>query len=196
MRLRFVWLGVSILSLGVAGACGGADATGDDGGTDSGTGEDATLDSAPPPQDGSTDDVVTTPDSSADDGATTTDANDGGSAQDTGVAIGIWKCGATTVTDCAQCTGYTQPCAFCGVADASAVTGVCTLINDNCVNYVPQGYQDCTCGDASQCIESYQVCTQFGRCHTCTDNGATQGGNGGLACTGGGTCHPLEGGCF
>jgi hypothetical protein len=194
MRLRFICLLGSVACLGVAAACGGADQLADDSGIDSG-GNDATVDVTPPPPDSGTD--VTVDDTgTGDTGTGDTGATDGGTTQDSGVTIGTWKCGATTVTDCSQCTGYTQPCAYCNTLDASVVTGVCTQLNTSCFNnQIPQGYQDCNCADASDCIESYQVCVAFGQggghCHTCTDGT----GNNGLTCNGGGTCAPDAGGC-
>ena len=190
MRLRLLVVMGSLVSFGVFQACGGDDTL--DGGAD-GSPPDATVDNFVPPPD-SGNDATPPPDDSgtvdASDGSAS-DASDGGSAQDGGTTIATWQCGATTVSDCAQCTGFTQPCAYCNMQDASVVSGVCTLIHSNCLNSIPQGYQDCTCQDASTCPESYQVCTLQGRCHTCSDS--TQ--NNTLKCENGGTCTPEAGTC-
>ena len=167
MRLRFAFFALTCVSWGLVQACGG------DSGVDTDAGQDVTVnDVSQPPPDSSPPDVVTTPDTGTDadtgDVVTTTDAT----TQDSGANIGSWKCGSVTVADCSQCTGFFQPCAYCSVTDASVVTGVCTQIYTNCLNAIPNGYQDCPCtpGDASTCIEGYQVCSQQGRCHTCTDS--------------------------
>jgi hypothetical protein len=117
------------------------------------------------------------------------DASDGATTIDTGIAQ--WSCGSVKVSDCSQCIGFTQPCAYCNVQDASVITGSCVQTGTNCQNAIPQGFQDCPCADASTCIEAFQVCTAFGRCHTCTDS--TQ--NNGLKCEDGLTCAADAGGC-
>ena len=192
MRLRSAFLALACVSWAFAQACGGDSGVDLDGSTD------GTVFEAAPPIDSGNDVVIIddtgtgdtgTPDTGTSDGSTA-DASDGGTQIDSG--IGTWKCGATTVSDCAQCIGYTQPCVYCSNADASVLSGVCTLINTNCFNSLPNGYQDCACTDASTCPESYQVCSGQGRCHTCSDsqNNAT------LKCENGGTCSYPDGGCL
>jgi hypothetical protein len=193
MRARVLLVAISCVSWAIVEACGGSTDDTLDGSTD------GTTETTPPPPDSGGNDVVNPDDTGTGDTGTTdgggdampTDASDGG-AQDSGTTIGTWKCGATTVTNCSQCTGYTQPCVYCAVTDASVLSGVCTLINSNCYTTIPTGYGDCACADASTCPESYQVCTNFGRCHTCSDS--TQ--NNGLSCENGGTCDSADGGCL
>jgi hypothetical protein len=188
MRLRSAFLGVTCVSWAFAQACGG-DSTTDDGGAD------VTVNDVVQQPDTSGNDVVTPPDTGTDDTGTdtgtdgsTSDASDGGVQQDTGIAM--WKCGSVNVTSCSQCTGFTQECAYCSFTDASVLSGVCTQIYTNCANAIPQGFQDCPCADASTCPEAFQVCTQQGRCHTCTDNAT----NNTLKCENGGTC-AADSGC-
>src|SRR5678815_3592434 len=168
MRVRLVFTGLVCVSWAFAQACGG------DPGTDTDGGSDGTLIDNFVPET-SPNDVVTNPDTGPDDtgtgdtgsDVTTTDASDGGTTIDTGIAQ--WTCGSVKVTDCAQCTGFTQPCAYCGTQDASVLTGVCVQTGQNCFNTIPNGFQDCPCADAATCPEAFQVCTTNGRCHTCTD---------------------------
>jgi hypothetical protein len=135
----------------------------------------------------------------------TADASDGAadvSAIETGApdagadaVIGMsFKCGDTNVvTDCAQCTGATQPCVYCNATTATQMVGICTVLHSNCIGAIPAGYQDCPCGgNVSKCPEAYQICNQTGSCHTCSD--AT--GNNNLACNGGGTCNATTGSCM
>jgi hypothetical protein len=193
MRMRTAFLGVVCVSWAFAQACGGDSGVDLDGSADGTTGNDVVQQ-----PDTSGNDVAQQQDTGTndtgpgDDGSTTTDASDGGAQQDTGIAI--WKCGSAQVTDCSQCVGYTQPCAYCLAfqSDAAALTGTCVQTGTNCLNSIPQGYQDCPCNaDASACPESFQVCTQQGRCHTCTDS--TQ--NSGLQCENGQTC-AADAGCM
>ncbi len=192
MRLRTAFLGLSCFCWGFAQACGGDSGVNLDGSTDGTVQNDVTP---PPPDSGN--DVVNIPDTgpgdTGTDTGTTQDGSTDGGVQDSGTAnITSWQCGSVTVSDCSQCTGFQQPCAYCNFADASVLKGVCTQMYTGCQNAIPNGYQDCPCQDASTCIEGYQVCTQFGgRCHTCTDN--TQ--NAGLKCENGGTCSP-DAGCL
>jgi hypothetical protein len=199
MRFHLLFLVGTVAALGCVEACGG-DTT--DGGADSG-GPDTTTTDVTPPIDTGTDTTTTTdaPDDTTtvtDTGTTDgggTDASDGG-AQDSGlVTLTSWQCGSVTVSDCTQCTGYTQPCVYCatGFQDAAAYTGVCVITHSNCLNAIPNGYQDCPCNnDASTCVESYQICNNQNRCHTCEDNN----NNTGLTCQNGGTCNATDGGCL
>jgi hypothetical protein len=190
MRGRLAFLGVVCGSWVLVQACGG------DAGTDLDGGGDVTVNDVNQP-DNFVSDVVTNPDT-GDDGSAgdasdggTADASDGATTIDTGIAQ--WSCGSVKVSDCSQCTGFTQPCAYCGVQDASALTGVCVQTGTNCLNAIPnQGVEDCVCtpGDASTCPEAFQVCTTNGRCHTCTDS--TQ--NNGLKCENATTCQ-ADAGC-
>jgi hypothetical protein len=192
MRVRLVFTGLVCVSWCFAQACGGDSST-DDGGTD-GTTQDVVQ------PDNFVNDVVTNPDTSppddgsttdSSDGGTTTDASDGATTIDTGIAM--WTCGSVKVSDCSQCTGFTQPCAYCNVQDASVLSGACVQTGTNCLNAIPnQNFQDCVCspGDASTCPEGFQVCTTNGRCHTCTDS--TQ--NNGLKCEDNLTCQ-ADAGC-
>ncbi len=192
MRLRSAFLALTCVSWAFAQACGGDSGVEIDGSTD------GTVNDVTPPPDGNND-VVNIPDTGTTDGGGDTgttdgasDASDGGTTQkDSG--IGSWTCGSVTVNDCSQCTGFTQPCAYCSSTDASVLKGVCTQLYTDCLNSIPQGYQDCPCtgGDASTCPEGYQVCINFGRCHTCTDNAQ----NTGLKCENGGTC-AADAGCL
>ena len=188
MRVRLISTGLVCASWALAQACGGDSGTGLDGG------DDGTVADVVQP-DNFVNDVVTNPDT-GDDGSTGGDASDGGTGDasdgattiDTGIAQ--WSCGSVKVADCSQCTGFTQPCAYCNVQDASVITGSCVQQGMNCQMAIPQGFQDCPCADASTCIEGFQVCTAFGRCHTCTDS--TQ--NNGLKCEDGLTCQ-ADAGC-
>ena len=191
MRVRLFFTSLVCVSWVFAQACGGDSST-DDGGTD------GTVNDVVTNPDTSGNDVVTNPDTGPDDsgttdtgtdGTTTSDASDGGTTIDTGIAQ--WTCGSVKVTDCSQCTGFTQTCAYCNLQDASVLSGVCVQTGANCANSIPQGYQDCTCADAATCPEAFQVCTQQGRCHTCTDNTF----NNGLKCEDGLTCAADAGGC-
>jgi hypothetical protein len=189
MRLPSAFFTLTCVCWAFAQACGG-DSLIDDGGTDG-----TTNDVAQQP-DTSGNDVVTTDTGTDDTGTDTgttdgssTDASDGGVQQDTGIAK--WQCGSVTVSTCSQCTGFTQPCAYCSTTDASVLSGVCTQTSTNCLNVIPQGFQDCPCADAATCPEAFQVCTQQGRCHTCTDNTT----NNTLKCENGQTC-AADSGCL
>ena len=192
MRLRWLALTASCLGYAVV-QCGGDSGTGD-GGPDATT--DAPTVDTSPPQDSNTNEVVTnetgTNDSGTTDGGSdtgTSDASDGGG----GKTITSWSCGNTTVSNCTACVGFTQPCAYCNMADASDLVGACIQTGTNCFTTIPNGYQDCPCNmDASTCPESYQVCTNAGRCHTCSDNNT----NNGLTCENGGKCDYADGGCL
>ena len=189
MRARLVLTGLVCVSWVFAQACGG-DSTTDDGGTD------GTTNDVVQQPDTSGNDVVTNPDTGPDDGGTTdasdggttTDASDGGTTIDTGIAQ--WTCGSVKVSDCSQCTGFTQPCAYCNVQDASVLSGQCVQTGTNCFNNIPQGFQDCVCADASTCPEAFQICSAQGRCHTCTDSPQ----NNGLTCENKLTC-AADAGC-
>jgi hypothetical protein len=192
MRIRLMFTSLVCVSWAFAQACGGDSGT-DDGGSDGTTGNDVITQ-----PDIVTQDVVTNPDTGPDDtGVPDTgpgdtgpgDANDGGTTVDTGIAQ--WTCGSVKVADCSLCTGFTQPCAYCNTQDASVLSGVCVQTGQNCFNTIPNGYQDCPCADASTCPEGFQVCTNAGRCHTCTDS--TQ--NNGLKCEDNLTCQIDAGGC-
>lgn len=187
MRIRLISTSLLCASWALAQACGGDTGTGLDGG------DDGTVPDVFQQPDTSGNDVVTNPDTgpvddSGTDTGTTTDASDGGTTIDTGIAQ--WNCGSVKVSDCSQCTGFTQPCAYCNFQDASVITGSCVQQGTNCQAAIPQGFQDCPCADASTCIEGFQVCTAFGRCHTCTDNPQ----NNGLKCEDGLTCQ-ADAGC-
>lgn len=191
MRVRFVFTGFVCCSWALAQACGG------DSGTDIDGGDDGTVADVVTQPDNFVNDVVTNPDtgddSSTADGGTdgaTTDASDGSAGFDTGIAQ--WTCGSVKVSDCSQCTGFTQPCVWCNFQDASVITGACVQTGTNCSNAIPQGFQSCLCpGDASTCPENFQICTNQGRCHTCTDSTF----NNGLTCEDGKTCQIDAGGC-
>ena len=189
MRVRLIFTGLVCGTWAFAQACGGDTGTGIDGGDDG-----TVADVFQQPDTSGAD--VATPDTGPDDSSTgndvtVTDASDGGTTIDTGIAQ--WNCGSVKVSDCSQCTGFTQPCAYCNFQDASVITGSCVQEGTNCANVIPQGFQDCPCiaGDASTCIEAFQVCTQQGRCHTCTDSTF----NNGLKCEDGLTCQIDAGGC-
>jgi hypothetical protein len=191
MRVRLVFTGLVCVSWAFAQACGGDSST-DDGGAD------GTTNDVIQQPDNFVADVVTNPDTGGDDsstsdggtdGSTTSDASDGATTIDTGIAQ--WSCGSVKVSDCSQCTGFTQPCAYCNFQDASVLSGVCVQTGDNCANSIPQGYQDCVCADASTCPEAFQVCTQQGRCHTCSDMQT----NNGLKCENALTCQYDAGAC-
>ncbi len=192
MRLRTAFLGLTSACWVFAQACGGDSGTDLDGGSDGTVNDvvsqpDTSGNDVVQPQDTGTDDTST-----GNDGSTTTDASDAGTQADTGITS--WKCGSVTVSDCAQCTGFTQTCVYCLAfqADAAPLSGVCVQEGTNCLNSIPQGYQDCPCNnDASACPEGFQVCTQQGRCHTCTDNLQ----NNGLKCEDGKTC-VADAGCM
>jgi len=187
MRVRLFLTGVVCVSWAFGPGCGGDSST-DDGGSD------VTVNDVITQPDNFVDDVVTNPDtgddSSADGGTdgAITDASDGGTVIDTGIAQ--WTCGSVKVSDCSQCTGFTQPCVWCNFQDASVITGACVQTGDNCSNSIPQGFQSCNCADASTCPEAFQICSGFGRCHTCTDNTT----NNGLTCQNGQTC-AADAGC-
>lgn len=190
MRVRLVFTGLVCASWVFAQACGG------DGGTDIDGGGDVTVNDVITTPDNFVNDVVTNPDT-GDDGSTgdagtdaVADASDGATTIDTGIAQ--WSCGSVKVSDCSQCTGFTQPCAYCNFQDASVLSGVCVQTGQNCQFSIPQGFQDCTCTDASTCPEAFQVCTtNGGRCHTCSDNAT----NNGLKCEDGLTCQFDAGAC-
>lgn len=189
MRRAF-FLFLAFGGYGIAQGCGGSDATIPDGS------DDVTV----PGNDGGQD-VTQTNDTGTNDATTGGDggATDGGSTDsgvvDSGGGGVLLRCGDASVNDCAQCQGATQPCVYCNFLDASALTGVCTPLHQNCFNTVPQGFQDCVCvQDAGACPESYQVCSTSGggRCHTCSDNQT----NTSLKCENGGTCNAADGGCL
>ncbi len=185
MRFRASFLVVSFVSYAVAQGCGGStdsqgppDSSVDSSSNDTGNGNDTST------NDTGTNDTGTGNDAGS-------DASDAGT--DTGTTIGTWTCGNATVTDCSQCIGFTQPCVYCAVTDASVQSGACVQEHTNCFNGgIPNGFADCPCTAATQCPDDFQVCTQAGRCHTCEDNN----GNNGLTCKNGGKCDAVDGGCL
>ena len=187
MRIRAPFLMMlSLGALAVLQACGGDD-----------TIIDLTPDAAPdtsladtsPPIDSGDPDTTPPP---QDSGVVDSGPTDGG-IQDSGGGGVLLRCGDAAVSSCSQCNGAPQPCVYCGTNDASALSGRCTALHQNCLNTIPQGFEDCRCtGDASACPESYQVCTAgITRCHTCSDNNT----NNGLTCENGGKCTYADGGC-
>jgi hypothetical protein len=187
---RVVFLCLVFSGWGIAQGCGGVDTSGLGDGSDDGTIADGPAnnpdvaqqyDSGNPNDSGQGGDGTTTEGGATDGGIT-----DGG-----GSSV-LLRCGDASVNDCAQCTGATQPCVYCGATDASATTGICTPMHTNCFNVIPNGFQDCPCVDASACPESYQVCTNVGRCHTCSDSFT----NSGLKCENAGTCAFDSGSCL
>jgi hypothetical protein len=193
MRFRSVILAVACASYAGVAACGGSTDTGIDGGPDGSGPLDSTTNDVVQQQNDAGNDVVTVNDT-----GTGNDASDGGTTIVDSGGIGSWQCGTAVVTDCSQCIGFTQPCVYCNVTDASDHIGTCVQTHTNCANGVTTQYQDCPCnaGDASACPESDQVCIQFtvnnGRCHTCSD----QATNNGLTCENGGKCDYADGGCL
>ena len=190
MNYRPALFVVSLGVFAVAQACGGDDTVINfpDASTDASVDTGQVLDDSGLP-DTSTDPDTGLPDAGPTDGATDAPQDSGGG----GILL---RCGDASVSDCAQCSGSTQPCVYCATNDASALNGVCTPLHQNCFNTIPNGFEDCRCGannDASACPEKYQVCTGggFNRCHTCSD----QNGNNGLSCQGGGKCTYTDGGC-
>jgi len=101
----------------------------------------------------------------------------------------MFSCGTQTVASCSQCNGFSQPCVYCGAS--STLAGRCIQQGSTCTGGAPNGFQSCSCANASACPESYQVC-RMGFCRTCTDST----NNAGQSCKGGGTCVPLDGGCI
>lgn len=181
MRVRSAFLAVIGVFWGLVQACGG------DPGTDLDGGADATVDVFQESDTGT--DVVTDPDTGADVADAGSDVTDASTGRDTGITH--WTCGTAKVTDCAQCIGFTQPCVYCDIQDASTITGVCVQSGTNCVTAVPTiQHVDCACSDASTCPEAFQICTSTGRCHTCTDSTA----NDGLTCEDGTKC-AVDAGC-
>ena len=183
--LRLLLLASSIGGVALVQACSGDDnVTTGDGGPDATA--DTTLDVAPPN------------DAAQDSGATdsASDTGTGGdSGSDTGTATGLqYKCGTSTVSDCASCTGKTQSCVYCGLLDASALEGVCVAQGTPCLGGAVTTFTDCSCTTAADCPEAFQVCVGPGKntvCQTCGDNGGT----GGQKCKSGGTCDAVDGGC-
>ena len=131
---------------------------------------------------------ATSADASSNDAAAPVDA----AKPDSGGSGLAFKCGDNVVTDCAQCPSAPQPCVYCSTTSKD-VTGACTALHANCIGAIPPGFQDCPCanGQASACLEPYQICNQTSSCHTCSD--AT--GNDGRPCMGGGTCNASTGTC-
>ncbi len=161
-----------------------------DGGNDGTTGNDGNN----PPPDSGNQDVAQQDTGVPDTGGG--DASDGGVLPD-GSSTGLsFSCGndGGTVTDCAQCTGATQPCVYCEIVDASVHAGECRPFGSSC-NFnptPPTGFAGCPCfNDASTCPESYQVCRNA-TCRTCSDST----NNNGLKCQSGGTCDNVDGGCI
>ena len=189
---RVVFLCLVFSGWGIAQGCGGADGSGLGDGSDDGTISDSPVnnpDVAQQNDGGNPNDT-----GQGGDGTTTEGGATDGGVTDGGGSNVLLRCGDASVNDCTQCVGATQPCVYCGVADASAQTGVCTPMHTSCLNAIPNvNFQDCPCTDASTCPESYQVCTSnFGRCHTCSDSFT----NNGLKCENGGTCSFDSGSCL
>ncbi len=187
MRLRIAFVALACCSYSLA-QCGGNTDDGD-------AGPDGTTVDVFQQQDtGGGQDVITPDDTGTGDETSTdagSDVTDAAKTPDTG--IGTWQCGSATVTSCTACIGYTQPCVYCAVADASLLSGVCIQTGTNCLNAIPSNqYQDCVCADAAACPEAFQVCTTNGRCHTCSD----QSSNNNLTCENGGKCDYADGGCL
>jgi len=192
MRLRLTFLLISSVSCGAwlfAQGCGGDTVATDDGGDDGTTAPD---NGNPPPPDSGNPDVIVAKDT----GAPDTGGGDGGVQPDSSSSGVAFRCGfdGGTVTDCSQCQGFPEPCVYCQFADASVMTGTCHVANGSCFQGAPTGFGLCPCagGDASTCPEPYEVCRQGGNfysCRTCSDSN----NNAGLACQGGGTCHPDAG---
>ncbi len=193
MRTRVAFLVLCSLSCGAwiaAQGCGGDSST-TDGGNDGTTGNDVNN----PPPDSGKQDVAQQNDTGVPDTGGG-DASDGGTQQDSSSGNLVFACGTDggTVTDCAQCTGATQPCVYCEIGDASVHAGECRTFGSSC-NFnptPPTGFAGCTCfNDASACPESYQVCRNA-TCRTCSDST----NNNGLKCENGGTCDNVDGGCI
>ena len=100
----------------------------------------------------------------------------------------VFQCNTSTVADCSQCSGATQPCVYCS---GPSLAGRCVAQGTSCFNGAPVGFTLCSCASATTCPEGYEVCRN-GACRTCTDSF----NNTGLQCKSGGTCHPADGGCF
>ena len=180
MRVRIVLVALSCFSFGLVQACGDDTTTPPDGSTD-GTVNDA------PGQD------VVTQDTGTQDTGTGDSATGDGGGTDGGGGTLTYVCDVDggTVTSCAQCTGFPEPCAYCDTADASNVVGHCLQQGQNCGGGAPNNFGACGCGtDAGNCPESYQVCRAQG-CRTCGESGNTDG----LACKGGGSCTANTGTC-
>lgn len=132
--------------------------------------------------------------------ATAGDAADGGAdaAKDSApidatVEAGTltFACGNQTVSDCAQCNGFPEPCVYCQQGNPSVLAGRCTTMSGSCFQGAPNGFALCTCSNASTCPEGYQVCRNQ-TCRTCSDST----NNNGLTCKNGGSCNNLDGGCI
>ena len=184
MRVRIVFLALSCFSFGLVQACGDDTTTPPDGSTD------GTVTDAPGAdvvaQDTGTQDTGTGDSATGDSGG-----NDGGTTDSGGGSLSyVCDVDGGTVTSCAQCTGFTQPCAYCDTADASNVVGHCVAQGGNCAAAAPNNFGACGCGtDAGNCPESYEVCRSQS-CRTCGENQTN-----GLACKGGGSCTSNTGTC-
>lgn len=187
MRLPLVLAAVSVGAVAAFVACGGDDTVIDlpDGSSDTSIDTIVVDDTGVP-------DTGPLPDTGVDDGGVTdATTTDGASTDGGGIRL---RCGDASVTDCTQCNGAPQPCVYCGTTDASTLSGQCVQFHQNCLNTIPNGFEDCRCGpngDASACPTKYQVCTTLNRCHTCSD----QNSNNTLSCQGGGKCTYADGGC-
>lgn len=96
-----------------------------------------------------------------------------------------FACGNTTVADCAQCAGKTEPCVYCEQNNVSVLAGVCAQLGQSCFPNAPNGFALCSCNgnNVGACPAAFQVCRNQS-CRTCSDSN----NNGGLTCKGGGTC--------
>ncbi len=137
------------------------------------------------PDAGDASDAKAPTDSSVDASLTDTGAVD--APIDVFVDAGVlqFTCGNTTVADCSQCTGKTEPCVYCQQNNASVLAGVCAQLGQSCGANAPNGFALCSCNgnNVGACPEAFQVCRNQS-CRTCSDSN----NNGGLTCKGGGTC--------
>ena len=101
---------------------------------------------------------------------------------------GSFICGTGTVSDCANCAGFTQPCITCDSTGTKSPP-FCVVAGDSCRANPPPGYStftngcDCTNG-VSTCPANYQVCHNGQFCHTCGEPMSS-----GETCKQGGTCN-------
>jgi hypothetical protein len=191
MRARLAFLALVGVSTIGAVRCGGDNGVNLDASTDGTSGNDS------PSVGDASNDVGMGNDTSTGNDTGTSDASDGG-AMDTGsTGITNWGYGTATVSDCSQCVGHTQPCVYCGTADASSLAGNCVQQGTGCYGGAPTGYGICTCagGNVALCPEAYQVCLAFGQGHYCLTCGEFNQTNG-LTCENSGKCDAMDGGCL